>query len=176
MSIIHVSNETGAINDISYIAKRIRKINPNVIIHSDGVQAIGKVNVNLKEMDVDYYTISAHKINGPKGIGGLYVANPKRFKPFICGGGQELGLRAGTENYAAISAFKTAFENVKHADFSNHKSELLSNIKEDHILVSYKDCVDNIISICFKGVRGETLDTQQLVNLSNIINKYKNKK
>lgn len=158
VSIIHVSNETGAINNITNISKRIRKINPNVIIHSDGVQAVGKVEINLKEMDVDYYTISAHKINGPKGIGGLYIAKPNKFKQFIYGGGQESGLRAGTENVAGIMSFKTAFENVKNIDYSIHKKELLNNLDGDYILVSDDECVNNIISICFKGVRGETIE------------------
>ena len=98
VSVIHVSNETGAINDIKQITNRIKEFNKNIIVHSDGVQAIGKLDVNLKELGVDYYTISAHKIHGPKGIGGLYIASPNKFKPFILGGGQEFGLRSGTEN------------------------------------------------------------------------------
>lgn len=158
ISIIHVSNETGAVNDIKQITNKIKSINPNVVIHSDGVQAVGKVNINLKELGVDYYTVSAHKINGPKGVGGLYIANPNKFKPFIHGGGQEKGLRAGTENLPGITAFKTAMEQTKIKDYSKHKQAILENISGDYILVSNDKCVDNIISICFKGVRGETIE------------------
>ena len=158
VSVIYVSNETGAINDIQYIAKLAKRINSNIVVHTDAVQAVGKVDINLKELGVDYLTISAHKINGPKGIGALYIANPNKFKPFIIGGGQEMKMRAGTENVPAISAFKTALENTKHIDFSKHKQTLLSNIQGDYILVSDNKCVDNIISICFKGVRGETIE------------------
>ncbi len=157
VSIIHVSNETGAVNDIKELSKIVKNFNPSIIFHSDGVQALGKLDINLKDLGVDYYTISAHKINGPKGIGGLYIANPNKFKSFILGGGQEQGLRAGTENFQSIMAFKTALENLKIHDFSAHKQALLAGIKEDHILVSDNDCVDNIISICFSGVRGETV-------------------
>ena len=157
VSIIHVSNETGAINDIKAIANKVKKLNPNILVHSDGVQALGKVRVDLKDLGVDFYTISAHKINGPKGIGALYIANPNKFKSFMIGGAQENNLRAGTENYASIVAFKTALNELEIHDYTQHKKSIIDNINADHILVSKYDCVDNIISICFKKVRGETI-------------------
>ncbi len=157
VSVIHVSNETGAINDVKEIVNLVKTYNKNIIVHSDGVQAVGKLDINLKDLNVDYYTISAHKIHGPKGIGGLYIANPNKFKAFILGGGQELGLRSGTENLPNILAFKTAFNCVVKTDFSKHKAALLSAINTDCLLVSDHDCVNNIISICFSGVRGETI-------------------
>ncbi len=157
VSVIHVSNETGAINDIKQITKLVKEYNKNIIVHSDGVQAVGKVNINLKDLDIDYYTVSAHKINGPKGIGALYIANPNKFKPFMLGGGQEMGYRAGTENIPAISAFQTALKEISSYDYANHKKSLLENIDADYICVSDDNCVDNIISLCFKGVRGETI-------------------
>ena len=158
VSIIYVSNETGAINDIKTIAKLAKSVNPNIIVHTDGVQAVGKLDINLKELGVDYFTMSAHKINGPKGIGALYIANPNKFKPFIYGGGQEMGLRAGTENTPAIAAFKTSLENVKSKDYSKHKQAFIDNLSGDYVLVSNDECVDNIISLCFKDVRGETIE------------------
>ena len=157
VSIIHVSNETGAINDIKKITEIIKDFNPNILVHSDGVQAVGKLNINLKELGVDYYTMTAHKINGPKGIGALYIANPNKFKPFLVGGEQEMNLRAGTENVPAISAYKTALQELKIVDYSKHKQAFLENLFGDYVLVSNAQCVDNIISICFKGVRGETI-------------------
>ncbi len=158
VSIINVSNETGAINDIPSISKLIKSYNKNIIIHSDGVQALGKINIDLKNFNIDYYTISAHKINGPKGIGGLYIANPNKFKPLILGGGQEMNMRSGTENFPAIMAFKQALKDLSFKNYSLYKQAFISNLKGDYILVSDEKCVDNIISLCFKGTRGETLE------------------
>ncbi len=157
VSVIHVSNETGAINDIEAICKAVKAKNPNVLFHSDGVQAVGKVNINLSKLSVDFYTISAHKINGPKGIGALYIANKSKFKPLLFGGGQEMSLRSGTENTPSILAFKTALENVKIKDYSAYKKAIVENLSGDFVLVSDKTCVNNIISVCFAGVRGETI-------------------
>lgn len=157
VSIIYVSNETGAINDIKEITKQIKDFNKNIIVHTDGVQAVGKIDINLKELGVDYFTMSAHKINGPKGIGALYIAEPNKFKPFIIGGGQEMNLRSGTENIPAICAFKKAMEDLCLKDYSKHKQAILDNLSGDYVLVSNEECVDNIISVCFKGVRGETI-------------------
>lgn len=157
VSIIYVSNETGAINDIEKITKTVKEYNKNIIVHTDGVQAVGKLNINLKDLGVDYFTMSAHKINAPKGIGALYIAEPNKFKPFVYGGGQEMNLRAGTENIPAICAFKQAFKDITIKDYSKHKKAIIDNITGDYVLVSNNECVDNIISICFKGVRGETI-------------------
>lgn len=158
VSIIHVSNETGAINDVQSISQMVKKINPQAIVHVDGVQALGKIDISLNKTQIDYYTLSAHKINGPKGVGALYIANPNKFKPFVLGGGQEINLRAGTENIAGIHAFKVAIDELKQKDFKAHKKAILENLSGDYILVSNDQCVDNIISICFRGVRGETIE------------------
>ncbi len=157
VSVIYVSNETGAINDIEEITNQVKEYNKNIIVHTDGVQALGKVDINLKDLGVDYFTMSAHKINGPKGIGALYIAEPNKFKPFINGGGQEMGLRSGTENVPAICAFKQAVQDLSVKGYSEHKKAIIDNLKGDYILVSDNECVNNIISICFKGVRGETI-------------------
>lgn len=158
VSVIYVSNETGAINNIKEITTKAKQKNPNIIVHTDAVQALGKIDINVKDLGVDYLTLSAHKINGPKGIGALYIANINKFKPFIYGGGQEMNLRAGTENVPAIAAFKTALQELTIKDYSRHKKAILDNIQADYVLVSDDKCVDNIISICFKGVRGETIE------------------
>lgn len=157
VSVIHVSNETGAINNIKGIFAKIKEHYSNILLHSDGVQAVGKLEVNLGAIDADFYTISAHKINGPKGVAGLNIKNLNRFKPQIFGGGQEFGLRSGTENLPGICAFNVALKNTKIHNFSAHKQALLAEISEPHFLVSDMGCVDNIISICFEGVRGETI-------------------
>jgi len=81
VSIMHVSNETGAVNDIAKLVRLTRKHCPKAVFHSDGVQAFGKIKVNLRALDVDLYTISAHKIHGPKGIGALFVKKGVSIKP-----------------------------------------------------------------------------------------------
>ena len=159
VSLIHVSNETGAVNDIKYIAKKCKSINPNILIHSDGVQALHKLKLNMATLGVDFYTISSHKINGVKGIAGLYIANPQKFTPFVYGGGQEMNLRGGTENYPAIMAFSKAISmsNDDYEYITMLKNTLLDNISIPYKLISTDKCVPNIISLCFKNVRGETL-------------------
>lgn len=157
VSIIYVSNETGAINNIEEISNNIKKYNPNIVMHTDAVQALGKVNINLSKLNIDYMTLSAHKINGPKGIGALYIANTQKYRPFIHGGAQEMGMRAGTENIPGIMSFMIALEDVKLKDYKEHKDRFIANLSGEYILVSNDECVDNIISICFKTVRGETI-------------------
>lgn len=159
VSIIHVSNETGAINDIKTITRKLKSINPNIIVHSDGVQAMHKFDIDLEDLGVDFYTISSHKINGVKGIAGLYIAPNVRFSPFILGGGQENGFRSGTENYPAIKAFTTAIltEDIDTNKMQQLKDLLIKNLSVDYKLISNDKCVPNIISIAFPNVRGETL-------------------
>ena len=166
VSVIHVSNETGAINDLDRIGKLVKAKAPNAILHCDGVQAFGKVKINLTKANVDAYTISSHKIHGPKGVACLYVRNGLNIKPHILGGGQEKGLRSGTENTANIMGFKMACE-VMYQDFEKKRKhihelkeyllEKLSASKLDYVLNSNSNCLDNIISLSFKGVRGEVL-------------------
>lgn len=159
LSLIHVSNETGAVNDIKYIAKKCKSINPNILIHSDGVQALHKVKINMVDMNIDFYTISSHKINGIKGIAGLYVANPTKFTPLIYGGGQEMNLRGGTENLAGILSFEKAISSpsINYANMQKLKQVFLDNLEMPYKLISTDKCVPNIISLCYQNIRGETL-------------------
>lgn len=105
ISLMHINNETGSITDIENIRKNI---DDNVYFHSDAVQSFGKYRIDVKKMGVDALTASAHKINGPKGIGLAYIKNGTPMRPFILGGGQERNRRAGTENVAAIVGFAEA--------------------------------------------------------------------
>ena len=167
VSIMHVSNETGAVNDIARLVKLTRKFAPNAVFHSDGVQAFEKIKVNLRALDVDLYTISAHKIHGPKGIGALFVKKGISIKPMIYGGGQEKGFRAGTENLPAILGFERAVE-LNERNFEQNyskklvfKEHLISKLKEniDDLAVISPDenCAPNILTVAFAGVRGEVL-------------------
>ncbi len=109
VSVIHVNNETGAINDVAAIARAVKAKNPRVIFHADGVQAFGKIPVRLTS-DIDLYTVSAHKIGGAKGTGALVKRKGLTLPPLLFGGGQEGGLRSGTENPFGIVAFSAAAE------------------------------------------------------------------
>lgn len=167
VSIMHVSNETGAINDIARLCKLTKKVAPNAVFHSDGVQAFGKIKVNLRALGVDLYTISAHKIHGPKGIGALYVKKGTPIKPLIYGGGQEKGFRSGTENAPCILGFaktvEICMENfdsdfAKKAAFKAQlKEKLLSEIDDVQIISGDENFAPNILTVAFKDVRGEVL-------------------
>lgn len=108
VSAIHVSNETGVINPIKAISEAVRRKNPKTLIHCDGVQGFLKLGEPLSDLDVDYYSASAHKLGAPKGIGLLYVRDGLNIAPMLCGGGQEHGLRSGTQNTPYIAAFAAA--------------------------------------------------------------------
>ena len=167
VSIMHVSNETGAVNDIQKLVRLTRKLAPNAVFHSDGVQAFEKIKVNLRSLDVDLYSISAHKIHGPKGIGGLYVKKGTSIKPLIYGGGQEKGFRSGTENLPAILAFERAVElnednfdlnYSKKLDFKEYLTAKLKENVQDVVIISPEnDCAPHILTVAFKDVRGEVL-------------------
>ena len=167
VSIMHVSNETGAINDIARLVRLTRKYAPKAVFHSDGVQAFGKIKVNLRALDVDLYTISAHKIHGPKGIGGLFVKKGVSIRPLIFGGGQEKGFRSGTENAPCIIGFAKAVK-ITNDNFatdyskkSTFREQLIAKLKkniDDMVVVSpQNDFAPNILTVAFKDVRGEVL-------------------
>ncbi len=109
VSVIHVSNETGAVNPIKQISSKVKSIAPRAIVHSDGVQGFLKAEP-IGSLGVDLYSASAHKIGAPKGIGLLYIRRGVTLAPNNLGGGQERGLRSGTQNTPGIAAFAAAAE------------------------------------------------------------------
>ncbi len=166
ISIMHVSNETGAINDIAQLVEIARDINPSVIFHSDGVQAVGKIPVDIEELGVDMYTLSAHKIHGFKGVGALYISKNIKLKPIIYGGGQENGLRSGTENllgiYSLVESVENATKNQKdnYEKVLNFKKNFLEGISSSNLNYSVHSRENNspyIVSISFIGCRAETI-------------------
>ena len=168
ISIMHVSNETGAINNLNKISALRKKYAPNAILHIDGVQGFGKFKVNLEELDVDFFTLSAHKLHGPKGLGALYVKNPNKLTPQIWGGGQEYALRSGTENIASIMAFKVAIEKI---DQTNQTLTRVENLKQKFKNIFFENInpkikikmIENqnvspyIFNLSIVGLKGETL-------------------
>jgi len=168
ISIMHVNNETGAINNLNKICKLKNQYCPNAILHVDGVQAFGKIKVDLSNLNIDFYTISAHKIHGPKGLGALYVENPNKLQTQIWGGGQEYNIRSGTENIASIMAFKTVLENIGDVDENYQKiltlkqtflKNLLSLVDNKIKLkfIQNENLSPYILSLCVLGLKGETL-------------------
>ena len=161
ISVMHVSNETGAINDLKLICDLKKQFAPNSLLHVDGVQAFCKIPFELKNYDIDFYTISAHKFHGPKGVGGLYVKNINSLKGIVYGGGQELNLRSGTENVPGIMAMDYAIQQI---DIKNNfdkvkmlKEKLSSILKSDDNISIFETESPYILTVGFKEVNGETL-------------------
>ena len=166
VSIMHVSNETGAINDIKSLCKMVKDYNPNIIFHCDGTQAFGKIPVNVKSIGVDCYTVSAHKFHGPKGVGAVYVKNIEKLKPLLLGGGQQKDKRSGTENVSGIVGMAVASTiSINNLDknyqdvlsYRNYIREQIENNCDNFIINEASENSPYILSISFKGIRGEVL-------------------
>lgn len=167
VSIMHVCNETGALNDLAAISKIIKEKSPRAIFHSDGVQAYGKIDVNVKALGVDLYSVSAHKVHAPKGVGALYCKSGLFLKTFVFGGGQEGGVRSATENLSGIMAFADVVErNFKDIKGNFNKvQEVRAYLKEqlqdkfDNIKINtdMENSSPYIFSFALNSARGEVL-------------------
>lgn len=164
VSIMLVNNEIGSIQPISEASKLIKSLSPNALFHCDAVQGFGKMPINVKNLGVDILSASGHKIHGPKGIGFLYKKNNVTIAPFITGGGQEKGLRSGTESVPLIAGLLGAVEELKGI------SENLKNISEINLYAREKisdldfleinspeDALPYILNISVPYYRSETL-------------------
>ena len=165
VSIMFANNEVGTIQPIKEISKICNKY--QIPLHTDAVQAVGKVPINVKELGVDALSISSHKINGPKGVGALFLKKGSTTTPYILGGGQENGMRSGTENVASIVGFGKACEiakdklsdNISH--FQTLHSSILSKVVKEipHVKLNGhpQNRIFNNIHLTFLGVNGEDL-------------------
>ena len=160
VSAMQVNNETGAINDIP----RLREMTKGrALLHVDGVQGFMRVPFEMKYADM--YTISAHKIHGPKGIGALIAQESVRLEPRNVGGGQENGLRSGTENTPGIAGFAEAVRLMKERDISNLRAVKMYMIDKfshavDGLIINGPDpenAAPHIVNLSFPGVRGEVM-------------------
>ncbi|MCH5151210.1 MAG: cysteine desulfurase [Clostridiales bacterium] len=162
---MHVNNETGAINDIRRINTLVKAKNHKTVTFSDGVQAVGKIPVNLRYLGVDLYSFSGHKIHCSKGIGGLYVKNGVRLAATVFGGGQERGLRSGTEYVGGIVALSLAIlksQNLLESNsrsFENYKNIIRQSLSK---IPDWKEnCANDvspaIMSLAFADIKGEVL-------------------
>ncbi|MDY4486864.1 MAG: cysteine desulfurase family protein [Candidatus Limivicinus sp.] len=164
VSLMLVNNETGAVTDISSIAKAVKKACPAALVHTDAVQGFMKVPFSAKSLGADMISISGHKIHAPKGVGALYVKNGVKLKPFIVGGSQENGRRAGTEAMPQIAAFGAACE-IARAGMAENIARMQS-LRERAVerlsreipeLVLIGGGSPHILSISLPGWRSEVL-------------------
>lgn len=167
VSIMYVNNEVGAIMPIHEIGKYIKTVNPKVVYHVDAIQAFGKMEIRPKKDNIDILTVSGHKIHGPKGSGFIYIKKNTKINPIILGGGQQGGMRSGTENVPGIAgiglAAKECYDNLEEnvkimTDLKDYLIDKLSGIEGVTINSRKGDKgAPHIVSASFSGVRSEVL-------------------
>ena len=167
VSIMLANNEIGTIQPIRELCKIVHNFDEKIIFHSDAVQAAGKLSINVKDLDIDALSLSSHKINGPKGIGALYVRNQVKFEPILHGGGQEMNLRSGTENVHGIVGFGKACElslrNLKqNSQYMSYLRDFLiekikNEIPNNKLNGPLEDRLPNNVNFTFFGINGEDL-------------------
>ena len=163
VSVMYVNNEIGSVMPVQDIAKRIKEKNPAVLFHVDAIQAFGKYVIYPGRMGIDMMSVSSHKFHGPKGVGALYIRDRVKVKPVIYCGGQQNGMRSGTENVPGIAGMALAAEmtyrdldeKVRHMrEVKQHLIDELTGIEE---VYSNSGDAPHIASITFKGVRSEVM-------------------
>ena len=167
VSTMWVNNEMGAVEDIPAVAQLVKEINPRCYMHSDAIQAYGKLTLRPKEAGVDMLTVSGHKIHGPKGTGFMYINEKINIDPIIMGGGQQKDRRSGTENVPGIAGLGLAADMYRreHADIEKKmyavKDRLIERLEamDGVILNSEKGALSapHVVSASFEGVRAEVL-------------------
>ncbi|NMB41044.1 MAG: cysteine desulfurase [Firmicutes bacterium] len=168
VSIMHVNNEIGSIQPLARISSIIKKQNPGIFFHVDAVQSFGKFPLHPEELGIDALSISAHKFHGPKGIGALYLKEGVFLKPLFQGGGQEKGIRPGTENTPAVAgmalAARLCFDRQKDKikQLRGFKEKLISSITAEHPQANLngpqgEEGAPHILNISFPGLKGEVI-------------------
>lgn len=166
VTVMAANNETGVLFPIHEIAKIVKE-RSNAFFHVDGVQAVGKIPVNLAETETDSFAVSGHKFHAPKGVGALYVNRKNALPAFLLGGGQEGKRRAGTENVAGIIGLGAACELAKKNDSNarisilrdRFENEILENIPNSRVLGARaaNSRLPNTTNIAFAGIEGESI-------------------
>lgn len=175
ISIMYVNNEVGAAEPIAELAQAAKEKNPAVLFHADAIQAYGKYAINPKKEGIDLLSVSGHKIHGPKGTGFLYAADRVKIKPLLYGGGQQKGMRSGTENVPGIAGLGMAAEEIYRShtetipDLYGKKAYFIERVlRLDGTVVnavnlsgdlrqSVEKTAPHIISVSFAGIRSEVL-------------------
>ncbi len=167
VSVMHTNNEIGALQPVAEAGELIKRMNPNTLFHVDAVQGYGKFRIYPKKMHIDMLSVSAHKIHGPKGVGFLYVGEKVKIRPIVLGGGQQRGLRSGTENVPGIAGMAKAVEEVYanlEAD-TDRMYELRRMFTEEVGRLGQvgvnglpgRQSAPHVVSVSFAGVRSEVL-------------------
>ena len=168
VSMMFVNNEIGAVEPIAEAGKLIKSINDKIVFHVDAVQAYGKIQIRPKSMNIDLLAVSAHKIHGPKGVGFLYIKKGTRINPICYGGGQQKGMRSGTENVPGIAGMALAAQmcydnfNEKISALYELKKYLMDSLTEriTDIKLNGPECekgAPHIVSVSIKGLAAETV-------------------
>lgn len=165
VSVMHVNNETGAVQPIQQLADWLKKVQPRTLIHVDGVQGFGKLPVNIAQWNIDLYSLSAHKLRGPKGTGLLYIKQGTELFPLLAGGGQENGYRSGTENVAGIVGMTKALRLASADQVALSKrlmifSEQLKTaipLIEGLVLTNPSVSAPHIIHFSYPGMKSEVI-------------------
>lgn len=167
VSIMNVNNEVGAIEPVSEIGKYIKSANPSVVYHVDAIQAFGKMEIRPRKENIDILTVSGHKIHAPKGSGFMYIKKNTKVNPIILGGGQQEGMRSGTENVPGIAgigqAAKDCYDNLEKnvAHMTELKDYLIDELsKFDGVTINSQKGnagAPHIVSASFENVRSEVL-------------------
>lgn len=167
VSVMYVNNEVGTVMPVEEIGKLVHEKSPNALFHVDAIQAFGKYHIYPKRLGIDLLSVSGHKIHGPKGTGFLYINEKAKVQPQILGGGQQNGMRSGTDNVPGIAGLGAAAEMI-YQDFEN-KVEHLYQLKErlaegllklpDVVLngMGLREGAPQILSASFMGIRSEVL-------------------
>ena len=165
VTIMYANNETGVVFPIEEIGEIVKE--KGIPFHTDAVQAVGKIPIDLRKLKIDMLSLSGHKLHAPKGIGVLYIRKGTRFSPFIIGGHQEKGRRGGTENVPYIIGMGKAFELAKaHLEEENTRVKALRDYLEEKILEKIPNTLvngdsvhrlPNTVSVSFEYVEGESI-------------------
>lgn len=167
VSIMYVNNEIGAVEPVEEISKVIKQKNPKTIFHVDAIQAYGKYTIRPKRQGIDLLSVSGHKIHGPKGVGFLYIDEKVKVKPLILGGGQQKGMRSGTENVPGVAGLGVAAKEM----YTNHEEKLdylyglkdymmdrMAEVEGTHINSERgRLSAPQVVSVSFDGIRSEVL-------------------
>ena len=167
VSTMYVNNEVGAVMPVEEIAKLVHEKSPKALYHVDAIQAFGKYRIYPKKAGIDMLSVSSHKIHGPKGVGFLYINEKARIQPQILGGGQQAGMRSGTDNVPGIAGLGVAAKMV-YTDFDKkieHMYQLKERLAEGFLKLpdvrlngmEIREGATQILSASFLGVRSEVL-------------------
>ena len=167
VSTMYVNNEVGSVMPVEKIAKLVHEKSPKALYHVDAIQAFGKYRIYPKKLGIDLLSVSGHKIHGPKGVGFLYINEKVRIEPQILGGGQQGGMRSGTDNVPGIAGLGVAAEeiyrnfdkNVEHMyQLKEHMAKGLSQMENVKINgMELREGAPQILSVSFMGIRSEVL-------------------